>query len=165
MIVFIVVLAAAACNPFAPGIDLSVGGSNSLLGDPSTIEGIFQNVRYAYTFRDTTIYGQAIAGDFLFTFRDYERGVDVTWGRDEELRVTSALFQNAQRLDLVWNNMLAMSVDSSNTFATVSRNFTLTVTFNPGDIARADGYATLTLARPMATAPWMIERWRDDSQF
>lgn len=154
-----------ACNPFAPGLDLSVGGSSSLLGDQSTIDGVFQNVRYAYTFRDTTIYGQAVGGDFLFTFRDYERGVDVTWGRDEEMRVTSALFQNAQRLDLVWNNLLSLSVDSSNTLANVSRNFTLTVTFNPGDIVRADGYSTLTLTRPAPTDAWMIQRWRDDSQF
>lgn len=154
-----------ACNPFAPGLDTSVGGTNSLLGDQSTIDGVFQNVRYAYTFRDTTIYGQVIGGDYLFTFRDYERGVDVTWGRDEELRVTSGLFQNAQRLDLVWNNILSMSVDSSNTLATVSRNFTLTVTFNPGDIVRADGYSTLTLTRAAASDVWMIHRWRDDSQF
>lgn len=155
----------AACNPFAPGLDLSVGGTSSLLGDQTTIDGVFQNVRYAYTFRDTSIYGQAIGGDFLFTFRDYERGVDVTWGRDEEMRVTSALFQNAQRLDLVWNNVLSMSIDSSNTLANVSRNFTLTVTFNPGDIVRADGYSTLTLMRATSTDLWTVRRWRDDSQF
>lgn len=154
-----------ACNPFAPKLDLSVGGTSSLLGDQTTIDGVFQNLRYAYTFRDTTIYGQAIGGDFLFTFRDYERGVDVTWGRDEEIRVTAAFFQNAQRLDLVWNNLLSLSIDSSNTLATVSRNFTLTVTFNPGDIVRADGYSTLTLMRSAPTDVWMIQRWRDDSQF
>jgi hypothetical protein len=163
--VFVSAALLSACNPFAPGLDLSVGGSSSLLGDQTTIDGVFQNVRYAYTFRDTTIYGQTVGGDFLFTFRDYERGVDVTWGRDEEMRVTSALFQNAQRLDLVWNNLLSLSVDSSNTLANVSRNFTLTVTFNPGDIVRADGYSTLTLTRSAVTEAWMIQRWRDDSQF
>jgi hypothetical protein len=163
--VTLLLIALAGCNPFAPELDLSVGGTSSLLGDQTTIDGVFQNVRYAYTFRDTSIYGQTIGGDFLFTFRDYERGVDVTWGRDEELRVTSGLFQNAQRLDLVWNNILALTVDSSNTLAVVSRNFTLTVTFNPGDIVRADGYSTLTLTRSTATDHWMIQRWRDDSQF
>jgi hypothetical protein len=161
----VVGLFVGGCNPFAPGLDLSVGGTSSLLGDQTTVEGVFQNVRYAYTFRDTTIYGHAIGGDFLFTFRDYERGVDVTWGRDEEMRVSSALFQNAQRLDLVWNNILSISIDSSNTLASVSRNFTLTVTFNPGDIVRADGYSTLTLTRGTPSDAWMIQRWRDDSQF
>ncbi|MEK6649777.1 MAG: hypothetical protein AABY75_02280 [Bacteroidota bacterium] len=155
----------AACNPFAPGLDNSVGGPESLLGDQTTVEGVFQNVRYAYTFRDTTIYGQLIGGDFLFSFRDYERGVDATWGRDEEMRVTSGLFQSAQRLDLVWNNILVQSVDSAGTRATVSRNFALTVTFNPSDIIRADGYASLTLTRRASGDPWMVQRWRDDSQF
>ncbi len=154
-----------ACNPFAPGLDNSVGGPESLLGDQSTIEGVFQNVRYAYTFRDSTIYGQIIGADFLFSFRDYERGVDVTWGRDEEMRVTHGLFNTAQRLDLVWNNILAQSLDSAATLATVSRNFSLTVTFNPDDIVRADGYATLTLTRPTSADVWMVQRWRDDSQF
>ena len=154
-----------ACNPFAPGLDTTVGGPESLLGDQTTVEGVFQNVRYAYTFRDSTIYGQLIGGDFLFSFRDYERGVDVTWGRDEEMRVTHRLFQSVQRLDLVWNNILVQSVDSAATLATVSRNFTLTVTFNPNDIIRADGYATLTLARPTVSDAWMVQRWRDDSQF
>lgn len=136
-----------------------------MLGDQTTVEGVFQNVRYAYTFRDTTIYGQLIGGDFLFSFRDYERGVDVTWGRDEEMRVTFGLFQTVQRLDLVWNNVLVQSVDSTGTLASVSRNFSLTVTFNPSDIMRADGYAALTLARRISSDPWMIQRWRDDSQF
>jgi hypothetical protein len=165
LVPFVATVCLAACNPFAPGLDNSISGPESLLGDQTTVEGVFQNVRYAYTFRDTTIYGQLIGGDFLFSFRDYERGVDVTWGRDEEMRVTSGLFQNVQRLDLVWNNVLVQSVDSAGTLASVSRNFSLTVTFNPSDIIRADGYAALTLTRRSSSDPWMIQRWRDDSQF
>lgn len=163
--IVVIAAVAAGCNPFAPGLDDSPNGPGSLLGDPATIDGVFDNIRYAYTFRDTTIYGQMVRGDFLFSYRDYERGVDVTWGRDEEMRITSGLFQNTRRLDLVWNNVLAMSVDSAETVATISRNFSLTVTFNPDDILRADGYSTLTLVRPRAGDPWMIQRWRDDSNF
>ena len=159
------VILLAACNPFAPEFDDSPVGSNSILGDPKTVDGIFQNIKYAYTFKDTTIYGQAINANYNFVYRDYERGLDVSWGRDEEMRVTSELFRNVQRLDLVWNNIIAMSTDSANTGAVVSRNFNLTVTFNPSDILRVDGYATLSLVRSSSGDPWTIVRWRDESNF
>jgi len=154
-----------ACNPFAPGIDTSADGGDSILGDQTTIDGVFQNMKYAYTFRDTTIYGQLLNSDFVFVFRDYDRGVDISWGRDEEMRTTNGLFRNVQRLDLVWNNIISLSVDSSATASDVSRNFNLTVTFNPSDIIRVEGYASLALARPGPDAPWMIVRWRDVSNF
>src|SRR3970282_819041 len=96
--VFIILLAgfALACNPFAPALDTSDEVDFSLIGDPTTVDGVFQNIRYAYTFRDTTIYGQLLAGDYSFVYRDYDRGVDVSWGRDEEMRTTHGLFQNVQ---------------------------------------------------------------------
>jgi hypothetical protein len=155
----------AACNPFAPALDTEQGGGNSILGDQTTIEGIFQNMKYAYTFRDTTIYGQLLGYDFVFVYRDYDRGVDISWGRDEEMRTANGLFRNVQRLDLVWNNITSLTVDSSGTASDVTRNFNLTVTFNPSDIIRVEGYADLALARPAATAPWMVVRWRDVSNF
>jgi hypothetical protein len=156
---------ALSCNPFAPGIDESIGERSSILGDPSTIDGVFQNIRYSYTFRDTSIYGQLVGGDFRFVYRDYDRGVDVTWGRDEEMRTTHGLFQSVQRLDLVWNNIISLSLDSLNTHANVMRNFNLTVTFNPGDVIRVDGYANLALQRGRSLDPWRVSRWRDESNF
>ncbi len=155
----------AACNPFAPEFDDSPAGSDSILGDLTTVDGVFQNIKYSYTFKDTTIYGQLLDGNFNFVYRDYERGIDVSWGRDEEIRITQELFRNVQRLDLVWNNIIALSTDSTNTTATVSRNFNLTVTFNPSDIIRVDGYTTLSLIRSSAADAWMIVRWRDESNF
>lgn len=154
-----------SCNPFAPGLDENLDEGNSILGDASTIDGVFQNIKYAYTFRDTTIYGQLLDSDFSFVYRDYDRGVEVTWGRDEDMQTTRGLFQNVQRLDLVWNNIIALSTDSLNKQANVSRNFNLTVTFNPSDIIRVDGYATLALVRAEPRKPWQIIRWRDESNF
>ena len=165
IIIGIAVAHVAACNPFAPGLDTGSDGGESILGDQSTIEGVFQNMKYAYTFRDTTIYGQLLNSDFVFVFRDYDRGVDISWGRDEEMRTTNGLFRNVQRLDLVWNNIISLSVDSSDKASDVSRNFNLTVTFNPGDIIRVEGYASLALMRREADSPWMIVRWRDVSNF
>ena len=156
---------ALACNPFAPALDTSEDTNSSLLGDLTTVDGVFQNMRYAYTFRDTTIYGQLLGEEFTFVYRDYDRGLDVSWGRDEEMRITHVLFQNVQRLDLVWNNIISISTDSLNTRATVTRNFNLTVTFNPANIERADGYVNLTLAREKSQNPWRLIRWRDESNF
>ena len=158
-------LGLAACNPFAPAFDDGASGDNSIFGDPRTVDGVFQNIKYAYTFKDTTIYGQLIHPDYSFIYRDYERGVDETWGRDEEMRITHQLFRNIQRLDLVWNNIITLSMDSLNTRSTVSRNFNLTFTFNPSDVIRVDGYATLTLVRAESNAPWLVVRWRDESNF
>lgn len=162
---FILVLVLAACNPFAPSFDDTPLGSDSILGDQSTVEGVFQNIKYAYAFKDTTIYGQMIDADYNYVFRDYERGVDVSWGRDEEMRVTYQLFRNVQRLDLVWNNITMLSADSADIRTTVSRNFNLTVTFSPSDVIRVDGYVTLSLVRGASADPWLISRWRDESNF
>ena len=155
----------AGCNPFAPAFDNSPDASLSILGDPRTIDGIFQNLQYSYTFRDTTIYGQVMNGNYTYVYRDYDLGADISWGRDEDLRITNNLFQNVERLDLIWNNIVTMTVDSTSTQANVSRNFTLTVTFNANDIETADGYVTLSLARPQSTLPWQIVYWRDESNY
>lgn len=161
----VLLLLFSSCNPFAPGLDNSLADGGSILGDPATIDGVFQNMKYAYTFRDTTIYGQLLSSEFSFVFTDYDRGVEVTWGRDEEMQTTRGLFMNVQRLDLVWNNIIALSTDSLNLHASVSRNFNLTVTFNPSDSPRIDGYATFALARTDPQKPWRIVRWRDESNF
>ncbi len=158
-------LVLAACNPFAPELDVNLEPGDSVLGDPRTIEGVFENIRYAYAFRDTSIYGQLLHPGFTFIYRDYDRGVDVTWGRDDEMRVTNGLFRNVQRLDLVWNNVIAVTSDSLNLNSVVLRNFNLTVTFNPSDIIRVDGYANLALVRQQSGKPWEVARWRDESNF
>lgn len=155
----------AACNPFAPELDTNLDAGASVLGDVRTVDGVFQNVKYAYAFRDTTIYGQLLSSDFTFIYRDYDRGVDVTWGRDDEMRVTYGLFRNVQRLDLVWNNIISLSTDSTDTRSVVNRNFNLTVTFNPSDIIRVDGYVNLVLVRQKPEDGWEILRWRDESNY
>jgi hypothetical protein len=96
-------------------------------------------------------------------YRDYDIGIDVTWGRDTEMRSTYGLFQNAQKLDLIWNNVVSSSLDS--TRVNIVRGFNLTVTFNPSSIERVDGYANLTMERTRSTDPWKIIRWRDESNF
>jgi hypothetical protein len=160
-LMLLTVLASPGCvNPFAPGRDDSPAAAAC---DPHTIDGVFQCFQASYTFRDTTIYGQLLDADFIFVYRDYDLGIDVTWGRDEEMRSTYGLFQNAQKLDLIWNAVVSTAAES--TSVNVVRGFNLSIVFNPSDIERIDGYANLTFRRERTSDPWKIVRWRDESNF
>jgi len=161
LLVPLVALAVLSCaNPFAPGLDNSPAVSSC---DPSTVDGIFRCFQVAYTFRDTAVYGQILDPNFVFVYRDYDLGVDVTWGRDDEMRSTYGLFRNAQKLDLIWNTVV--STDADSTTVNVVRGFNLTLTFNAADIERVDGYANITMRRDRIVDPWRIVRWRDESNF
>lgn len=73
------------------------------------------------------------------------------------------MFNSADRVDLVWNNIIASSVDSLE--ASLIRSFNLVITFNPTDIIQIDGRVNLLLERKSATDKWMISRWRDESNY
>lgn len=150
-------------NPFAPGLDDNDENIRPPVSDQKDIVGVFQNFQYAYTFRDTTIYGGLITSDFTFTYRDYDQGFDVTWGRDEDLRTTYGLFENTQRLDLIWNNIVLITEDSLS--ANIVRSFNLTITFNPTDVVRVDGKVNLTLVKNNDSGIWRINKWIDESNF
>jgi hypothetical protein len=147
-------------NPFAPKLDTNLGSNGSLISSQKSIEGLFQNFKYSYTFQDTTIYGGLLNSDYSFIYRDYELSVDVSWGRDDDMRVTNGLFQNSQRLDLIWNNIVSMSSDSTN----IIRSFNLTITFNPTDIIQVDGSVNLQLEKN-DKGVWKIVNWIDESNF
>lgn len=164
-VVIIAIVLIGCDNPFAPALDTSPTGPGSILGDQTQIEGVFQNFKQAYAFRDSAIYGQLLAPNFIFVYRDYEKGADVFWGRDEDIRITYGLFQNVQRLDLVWNTIVSSNVESDSLKATILRNFNLTVTFSASDVVRVDGYANWTLERAKISETWKITRWRDESNF
>lgn len=163
LVVLTCLLLVGCFNPFAPGFDESGSPTPSILADQTTIEGVFQNFRHSYAFKDTTIYSRLLAANFVFVWRDFERGLDVSWGRDEEMRTTHGLFLNVQNLNLVWNNVISFAGDSLK--SSVTRGFNLTITFNPNFIERIDGYANLTLERRGIGDIWKITRWRDESNF
>jgi len=100
-------------------------------------------------------------GDFAFTYRDYERAIDIAWGREDEMRVTYGLFNNSERLDLLWNNIVAITSDSTN----VIRSFNLTITFNPTDVIFIDGKVNLQLEKSQELNKWQIITWIDESNF
>ena len=146
-------------NIFSPALDLST--PSSILTDQKTVEGLFQNFKYAYTFKDTTVYGNLISEDFIFIYRDYESGFDVSWDRPTEMRTTNGLFLSAQKLEIIWNNIIFQGGDSL--IQNVKRSFNLTITFNPNDITRINGFVDMNLYRNSSEDVWKIQRWRDES--
>jgi len=156
-------LAVSSCtNPFAPAL---ADGSQAaeVLGDQRTVDGLFQNFRYSYVFKDTLTYGRLLDRTFSFVYRNYDKGIDVTWGRDEDMLATHGLFNAAQQLDLVWNDVVITEGDSL--AQTISRGFNLTITFNPSDVIRAQGRVNLRIERPTINDVWKIVRWRDESNY
>lgn len=149
----------ASCfNPFSPKIDFT-NSNQTIISDQKTIEGVFQNFKYAYTFKDTTIYGQLLNEDFVFKYFDYELGIEVTWDRQTDMKTTKGLFDNSQDLNLIWNNIVYQQGDSLET--DVKRSFNLTITFNPSDIVNFYGFVDLTLVREHAGDKWKINSWKD----
>ena len=147
-------------NPFAPKLDTDLGSDGSVISNQESIEGLFHNFKQSYTFQDSTIYGGLLNSDYSFVYRDYDLSVDVSWGRDEDMKVTYGLFQNTQRLDLIWNNIVFMAEDSTN----IVRSFNLTITFNPTDIIYIDGSVNLDLEKNNKGV-WKIVNWVDESNF
>ncbi len=160
----IILLGAAfvlSCNPFAPAIDNTL--SQKSFGDPHTDSGFFDAFRYAYLFKDTTYYGKLLAPNFVFSYRNYDRGLDLEWGRDEEMQTTGSLFASSESLNLLWGDILDRN--GTDTVEDITRAFSLDITLNPSDILHVDGRAIFTLVRVTKNDVWQAIRWRDESNF
>jgi len=155
------VLGLSCVNPFAPRLE--TGSLSQRCTDLTISENVFCVFQQAYSYKDTVLYSSILDDNFLFTYRDYDRGVDVTWGRTDDMHTTYGLFQNVQSLELIWNNII--SENGNDTVYSVIRGFNLTVTFNPSEINNVNGYANLTMKRTNTSAPWKITRWRDESNY
>ncbi|MFH1051902.1 MAG: hypothetical protein V1779_13355 [bacterium] len=160
-LLFTMMLFFTACtNPFAPKLaDYSEG--EGILGDQTTIDGLFANFSYAYKMKDTVVYGKLLAEDFTFIYRNYDREpvIDESWGRDIDMITTYRLFNATQRLELVWNEINLMIKDSLKLI--ISRSFALDVVFNADDRFKLQGKASFTLIKSSEDAPWKIQQWRD----
>ncbi|HOP51119.1 MAG TPA: hypothetical protein PK887_10920, partial [Ignavibacteriales bacterium] len=113
----------------------------------------------AYLFKDTTTYSKVLAEDFIFSYRDYEKNIEISWNKQEELRITNTLFKNAEELNLYWNDIIALNEDSSQ----VIRNFQLKIRFSSDEIVQIDGKVKLVLTK--LNKVWYIKQWYDDSNF
>ncbi|MDR3626622.1 MAG: hypothetical protein P4L45_07305 [Ignavibacteriaceae bacterium] len=77
------------------------------------------------------------------------------------MKTSYGLFQNSQQLDLIWNNILLSTSDS--TTAEIIRGFNLTITFSSTDVVRLDGRVDMTLRKDSQTGKWLISKWIDQS--
>jgi hypothetical protein len=146
-------------NIFAPKIDNTT--SSPIISDQSTVDGVYQNFKYAYTFKDTSVYSNLFTDDFIFTYRDYALGYDVSWDKPTEMRTTNGLFQNSQKLEIIWNNIVLQVGDSLH--QTIKRSFNLTITFNPSNVIRLNGFADMSLIKNTTDSKWRMYKWKDES--
>jgi len=160
IIYFLFLIVFSSCeNIFAPKLDNST--SAPIISDQTTVDGVFKNFKYAYTFKDTSVYSNLFTSDFIFTYRDYALGYDVSWDKPTELRTTNGLFQNTQKLEIIWNNIILQVGDSLH--QTLKRSFNLTITFNPSNIIRLNGFADMSLIKNATDNKWRIYKWKDES--
>ncbi len=163
--IIVMILSISSCtNPFAPKLADS-SKSFPIISDQKTPDGVFQNFRYSYIFKDTLVYGKLLSDNFTFVYRNYDLGMDNSWGRDEDMLTTNGLFQASQNLDLIWNEIVIAAYTSDSLTADISRGFTLTITFSPTDIIRVQGRVNLRLARNDLKDIWKILIWRDESDY
>lgn len=132
--ILLLALVLCACNPFAPsqynGEDETV-----VIGDQTKVEGVFQNWRYSYIFADTSVYSNLLADDFSFVYRNYDLGIDDSWGREVDLRTTRTLFDSTESIDLIWNEIIYEIGDSLS--KNILRSFNLQLVFSAEEIGRA----------------------------
>jgi hypothetical protein len=163
-ITLLLLMISSCTNPFAPKLADSTKNF-PILSDQKNPDGVFQNFRYSYIFKDTLVYGKLLSDNFTFVYRNYDLGVDNSWGRDEDMLTTNGLFQATQNLDLIWNEIVVSAYNPDSLTADISRGFTLTVTFSPTDIIRVQGRVNLRLARNNLNDIWKILIWRDESNY
>lgn len=160
--IFSITIIMVSCNPFAPSIDNDLGG-NDFLADQTTVDGFFQNWSSAYNYRDTIIYRQLLHPDFVFSYRDYDKNVDLSWDKLTDVRKTNGLFTTANYIDLSWNDYIFSIGDSVTWDAT--RLFYLQITFSESDVINITGRAKIRLKRENSKQNWQMSQWVDESSF
>lgn len=162
LIILLLFVIASCTNPFAPKLaDRSKSGS--ILADQTQIDGLFENFRYAYIFKDTLVYGKLLSDDFRFIFRNHEKGIDESWGRTEDMITTSRLFSASKSIDLTWNDVTIDIGDS--VLKDISRAFNMKIVFSSVDVVNIFGRVNMRVIRNNSSEIWKIQTWKDESNF
>lgn len=160
--ILLLALIFCSCNPFAPS--QYEGDQDALvIGDQTKVEGVFQNWRYSYIFADTSVYSNLLSENFSFVYRNYDLGIDNSWGKEVDLRTTRTLFDSTESIDLIWNEIIYEIGDSLS--KNILRSFNLQLVFGAEDITRINGRANIQLIRKEVDDDWKIEVWRDESNY
>lgn len=149
-------------NPFAPKL-IETSNNESILTEQKTIDGVFRNFQHSYNLKDTVVYSKLLSDDFVFVYRNYDVGVDRSWGKSEDVKTTYGLFQAATYIDLIWNDSYIVIGDS--TEKNIQRGFSLTIIFSPNDVIRLQGKGNFKLRFNTIDSVWQITYWRDETYF
>jgi hypothetical protein len=95
-------LASSCVNPFAPALG-EAGGTQ--VPDASTIGGMLELFKYAYTTKDSFVYSQLLDSSFVFEYYDVVNSRYDQWYRTTDLIATAGLFHNFEVIDLNWYNL------------------------------------------------------------
>ena len=151
-------------NPFAPKSIDSLE-LNRLITNQQSPDEVLTNFKYAYTFKDSTLYSNLIVSSFVFVYFDPNLGTSgrfVSWGRDDELRTTGRLFRNFSVIDLTWNSTI-YSIEQE-TIAESSKSFRLSLS-NADETITISGNAIFSFKLDEKENVWRITRWKDESSF
>lgn len=163
IIVAVIVSFGVGCtNPFAPRLlDQPITGGG--LSDQRTPDGVFQNFRIAYQTKDTLTYGKLLAPSFTFLYRNYDRGVDLSWGRDEEMICNKRAVSGSPEPRPCVERRCSLR----RRFAHLRHRTRLCA----DDYVFADGHCPRARSRQPALGrvrsddPWQIAVWRDESNY
>jgi hypothetical protein len=147
-------------NPFAPALNNT---EVDAIGNLKTIDGFFQLFQYAYNMRDTVVYSNLFAPNFIFAYTNYDNGMDLTLSREEDMITTYRLFNTAKKIDLIWNEIITK--EGNDIEQNISRNFNLTIVFSATDFVYISGKAYFILKRNNENENWQLTYWRDDSYY
>ena len=154
-------------NPFAPKIEKSLE-LNQLITEQKTPEEVLTNFKYAYTFKDSSLYSNLLDSSFVFLYFDPNYGSSgrfVSWGRDEDLLTTGRLFRNFNIIDLIWHSTIYSFPDTlkeKTSFAELSKSFHLSLVSSKETIS-ITGNAIFSFIKNQSDSRWRIVRWKDES--
>lgn len=152
-----------SCNPFAPQVDEDMITQDKLLGNRRTVNGLFEWFRNAYELKDSLLYGQVLAKDFMFSYYDFDKNVEINWNRDVEMRTTYNLFRSVNTISLQWNDY--RSVDTATATPGVERSFVLNIAMNQQNVFGGTGSARFLLRKDSTDGYWRVVSWYDNSDF
>ena len=161
------ILLSDCLNPFAPKIEKSLK-LEQLITEQKTPEEVLINFKYAYTFKDSSLYSNLLDSSFVFLYFDPNYGSSgrfVSWGRDEDLLTTGRLFRSFNVIDLIWHSTIYSFPDSlkeETSFAELSKSFHLNLVNNQETIS-ITGNAIFSFAKNKSDSKWRIVRWKDES--
>ena len=159
------ILTACDYNPLNPPETTGKYMGKGIIEDQLEPEGTLKNFESAYEFRDSLLYSQVLDSEFIFISTDYNQTPPqaISWGRDEDLLVTSRLFRTFLNIQLDWGQDLFFRYDPDSNRVEIHRLFNL-VLDGGQEIPPIRGEADFILTRK-ADSTWRIIRWEDYSNY